>query len=334
MSAPLALRTIGITGVSGFIGGHLARRCVALGARVRGLDVQAPRGAASEASVMFVPGDVTNPADVQRLCAGCDSVIHTAAIVREGGDPRPFERINVGGTRTVAQAARAAGVRRFVQISSVMVYGFDAVGEIDESAPLDGAGNPYCQTKIDSEPEALAQHSADGMHVNVVRCGDVYGPGSIPWTIRPVRMMLIKRFRLIDDGAGLMNQVYIDNLVDGILLALDSQHTGQAFNISEGLGTPFREFFGHYARMVGLGDMRTMTSGKARRLLKIQNALVRLIGKQPRLHSSFVSYVTRRCVYSIANARTQLGYEPRIGLAEGMQRTHEWLREAGILKTS
>jgi nucleoside-diphosphate-sugar epimerase len=329
MTLPLAGRTIGITGVSGFIGGHLARRCTALGASVRGLDLRPPREQ-TNGEFHFVPGDVTREADAAALCAGCDSVIHTAAVVREGGDPRPFERINVGGTRAVARAAERAGVNRFIQISSVMVYGFGVRGEVDEGAPLDGAGNPYCQTKIDSEREALAVHSSR-MQVGVVRCGDVYGPGSIPWTIRPVKMMLFKRFRLIDGGSGLMNHVYIDNLVDGILLALDSPVTGEAFNISDGVGTPFREFFGYYAAMVGLNPMVSMSAGAARRMLIVQNALVRLLGKQPRLHSSFVSYVTRQCTYSIARARAVLGYEPRVGLEEGMQFTEAWLRSSGIL---
>ena len=118
---------------------------------MRGLDVNPPPDGSLPPSVQFLAGDVTSADDARSLCAGCDSVIHAAAHVREGGDPRPFERINVGGTRTVAAAAEAAGVKRFVQISSVMVYGFDAQGEIDETAPLDGAGNAYCQTKIDSD---------------------------------------------------------------------------------------------------------------------------------------------------------------------------------------
>ncbi len=329
MSTPLTGRTIGITGVSGFIGGHLARKCAALGATVRGLDLSSPQAGAN-GKLIFVAGDVTNAADAQSLCAGCDSVIHAAAVVREGGDPRPFERINVGGTRTVARAAEAAGVARFIQISSVMVYGFDIQGEVDETAPLDGAGNPYCQTKIDSEREALALHS-NKMQVGIIRCGDVYGPGSIPWTIRPVRMMLNQRFRLINGGTGLMNHVYVDNLVDGILLALDSPHTGEACNISDGVATPFREFFGCYADMVGLNPMRSMSAGFTRRLLKVQNGVVRLLGRQPRLHSSFVSYVTRQGVYSIDKARQQLGYEPRVGLPEGMRHTEVWLRNSGML---
>lgn len=325
-------RTIGITGVSGFIGGQLARRCLALGATVRGLDVQPPKEMPTGAALQFIAGDVTSEADAKSLSAGCDSVIHAAAVVREGGDPRPFVRINVGGTRTVAAAAEAAGVRRFVQISSVMVYGFDIQGDVDETAPLDGAGNTYCQTKIDSEREALARNS-DRMQVNIVRCGYVYGPGSFHWTIRPVRTMLYKSFRLIDGGQGLMNHVYVDNLVDGILLAMDSPHTSEAFNISDGIGTPFRDFFGYYADMVGLKPMPSASAGFARRLLIVQNALVRLVGRQPRLHSSIVSYVTRRCVFSIEKARRLLGYEPRIGLDEGMRLTEHWLRDSGILPT-
>jgi nucleoside-diphosphate-sugar epimerase len=281
--------------------------------------------------VQFLAGDVTSADDARALCTGCDSVIHAAAHVREGGDPRPFERINVGGTRTMAAAAEAAGVKRFVQISSVMVYGFDALGKIDETAPLDGAGNPYCQTKIDSEREALARQSAGGMQVNVVRCGEVYGPGSFHWTIRPVRTMLFKSFRLIDGGVGLMNHVYIDNLVDGILLALDSDRGGEAYNICDGVATTCRDFYGHYARMIGPQPLPTMSAGWARFLLRAQRAIMRLVGRQSKLHHALVSYMTRHSVYSIQKARDQLGYEPRVGLDEGMRLSEAWLRTSGIL---
>ncbi len=327
----LAGRTIAITGVQGFIGRHLAERCVQWGAKVHGLDLQPIGSDQSSTDVKYFQGDVTSPNDAKRLMEGCDSVIHTAAVVREGGDPRPFEKINVGGTRNIAAAARSAGVQRFIQISSVMVYGFGVNGEVDETAPLRGEGNPYCQTKIDSEREALAVHSSSGVQVNVVRCGDVYGPGSLPWTVRPVRSMLYKTFRLIDDGQGLMNHVYVDNLVDGILLALDSPVTGEAFNISDGIGTTFREFFGYYAKMVGREPMPTSSASAARRLLTIQNGLVRLIGKQPRIHRSIVSYMMRHGVYSIKKARATLAYQPHIGLEEGMQRTETWLCASGIL---
>ncbi len=333
MAFDISGKTVAITGVCGFIGRHLARRCLALGATVRGLDMAIPESFSSdEPDIEVVSGDVTSRDDADRLCAGADFVIHTAAVVREGGDPAFFEKINVGGTRNVAESAKAAGVQRFVQISSVMVYGFDFPDGVDESADLQGEGNPYCETKIASEQVALSFHTAGGMEVIAIRCGDVYGPGSMPWTVRPVQMMKTFQFVLVNGGRGILNHVFIDNLVDGILLALQSDHTGEAFNISDGVGTTCRDFFGHYSRMIGFRPMLALPAGLVRFGIVVNNAICRLLRIPPPVYPDFVDFVVRSGTYSIEKARTKLGYEPTVSLDEGMDRTAAWLAEQGLIR--
>jgi len=327
MSGLFEGQVIGITGVSGFIGRHLADRCVAEGGAVRGLDLQSTGNPAVE----FVRGSVTSPEAVQKFSDGCNIVLHTAAIVKEGGDPQLFEQINVQGTRTVVQAARLAGVRRFVQISSVMVYGFHFDGVVDEESPLRGEGNPYCQTKIDSEEAALSEHRVGDFDVTAIRCGDVYGPGSIPWTIRPVQMMKTGIFTLADGGRGILNHVYIDNLIDGILLAVHSPKTGTAFNLTDDRATTCREFFEYYGRMLGHRRLRSGPAFLLKTGLRIAAGCQRLVGKEPWVLPDSISYLTRRGTYSIAKARKHLGFEPRIDLPEGMQRTHQWLMAEGLI---
>src|SRR5206468_3894419 len=107
----------------------------------------------------------------------------------------------------------------FVHLSSVMVYGFSYLPDVDESGPMRGEGNPYCETKIESERAVLSLDSRD-FGVAVIRPGDVYGPGSVPWIARPLAMMQKGRFFLPDGGRGVINPVYVDNLVDGIFLAM------------------------------------------------------------------------------------------------------------------
>jgi len=333
MAFDISGRTVAITGVCGFIGRHIARRCLALGATVRGLDMVVPESfLAEDPDVAVTAGDVTSRADVDRLCAGADVVIHTAAVVREGGDPAFFEKVNVGGTRNVAEAARAAGVLRFVQISSVMVYGFHFPDQVDETAELVGEGNPYCETKIASEQAALSYHEPGGMEVLAIRCGDVYGPGSMPWTVRPVQMMKSFQFVLVSGGRGLMNHVFVDNLVDGIVLALQSDHTGEAFNISDGVGTTCRDFFGHYSRMIGFRPLLSLPAFLIRPGIVINNAVFRLLRIPPPVYPDFVDFVLRSGTYSIEKARTRIGYEPAISLDEGMRRTEAWLAEQGLIR--
>jgi len=164
---------VAITGVAGFVGSHVAEAALSRGFFVRGLDVidRAPAG------VERVVGDVGDAAAAARLCSGADFVVHAAAIVGEGGRKELFWRINVEGTRVVARAAREAGVRRFVHISSVMVYGFRYPPGVTEDGPLAGEGNPYCETKIESERVARAFREPGNLDVVALRLGDVYGPG-------------------------------------------------------------------------------------------------------------------------------------------------------------
>ena len=326
-------KTVAITGVCGFIGRHLARRCLSLGANVRGLDTtDSGSFQPNEAEIDVLVGDVTNCDDAKQLCCGADVVIHTAAVVREGGDPELFQRVNVGGTRTVVEAAKAAGVQRFVQISSVMVYGFNFPDQVDESAELRGEGNPYCETKIESERVAIDLHEPGGMEVIVIRCGDVYGPGSMPWTVRPVQMMKSFQFVLVDGGRGIMNHVFIDNLTDGIILALQSDHTGEAFNISDGVGTTFREFFGYYSRMIGWRPLMSLPGFLVRPGIVATNSVFRLLGIPPQVYPDFVNFVSRTNTYSVQKAADKLGYAPSVNLDEGMRRTSQWLVEQQMIR--
>ena len=332
MTFALTGRTVAITGVRGFIGRHLARRCLSMGLRVRGLDLDdGGRFRLEEPDITFLAGDINNEEDVQRLCEGAGVVIHAAAVVREGGDPALFQRVNVEGTRTVARTALDHGVQRFVQISSVMVYGYRFEDGIDEQAELKGEGNPYCQTKIDSERVAMEHHETGTFDVITIRCGDVYGPGSIPWTVRPVQMMRWRIFSRVSGGRGIMSPVFIDNLVDGILLAVQSDYGGEAFNISDGVAITFRDFFNHYAQMLGGRWMPSFPGGLMKPGIRLANGMLRLVGVKPLVYPDFVDFVSRRGGYSTDKARRMLGYEPAVSLDDGMKLTQAWLAQQNLV---
>jgi len=203
-----------ITGASGFIGAALAERFVALGAEVRGVDVRA------DPSRSIVAGDIVQAGDWQAHAAGCDLVIHAAAIVSmRGNDPGAVWQTNALGTRHVLDAARRAEVARVVHLSSVTVFGFAFPDGVDESYPTQPNGVPYVDTKIASEALVLRAHAAGETVGTIVRPGDVYGPRSRPWTVLPVEELVRRRFILPALGRGIFSPVYIDDLVDGIVAA-------------------------------------------------------------------------------------------------------------------
>jgi nucleoside-diphosphate-sugar epimerase len=314
-----------ITGASGFIGAALADRFAALGAEVRGVDVR------SDPARAIIAGDIAQAGDWQAYVAGCDLVIHTAAIVSmRGSDPGAVWRTNALGTRHVLDAARRAGAAGLVHLSSVTVFGFAFPDGVDESYPTQPNGVPYVDTKIASEALVLRAHAAGEIAGTIVRPGDVYGPRSRPWTVLPVEELARRRFILPALGRGIFSPVYIDNLVDGIVAAAGPAGAGGVFTLTDGVGVTTREFFGYYARLLGR-RLPVLPTGAAAALASAAALGGRVAGRQTEINAAAARYLARTGTYAIDRARAELGYDPQVGLVEGMERTAVWLREQGLV---
>ena len=320
-------RSLFVTGVGGFIGCRLAAIAAERGWRVSGIDVSPVAvDRARQAGATAEVASVADEARLAALLAGVDVVVHTAAIVREFGKLEDFRRVNVGGTESVARAARAAGAGVFVHLSSVMVYGFSYPDGVREDGPLRGEGNPYCQTKIESERCILSFNDPGKMGVIVIRPGDVYGEGSVPWVSRPVEMMRKGIFALPGSGQGYMNHVYVDNLIDGILLAVDQRAFGQAFNLTDGRRTTNLDYFTRLSAAAKVSKARLVPSGAFYAVGALGSLLSRVGVEKLDVGIDTVRYLLRPGTYSIEKARSTLGYAPAVGLDEGMNRVSESFR--------
>jgi nucleoside-diphosphate-sugar epimerase len=297
----------------------------------RGLDVseEAARHA-EDLGAEVVVGDVRDEEAVEAFVDGCDLVIHTAAIVGEGGDMSLYRDVNVGGTRRVVSAAAEAGVEHFIQISSVMVYGFDFPADVDEEGPLRGEGNAYCQTKIESERVARSHHGEGGMEVTVARPGDIYGPRSQPWVVRPLELMKQRLFVLPDGGRGMLDPTYVSNVVDALFLLLEERPGGEVFNVTDGLAMEARAYFAHLADMLGGRFIPTAPAPLLKVLFGAVGAAFRAVGQEPPATPDAVDFLNLPGGY--ANDKIlELGHEPAVGLAEGMANVEEWARDEGLL---
>ena len=146
-----------------------------------------------------------------------------------------------------------AGAKRFVHLSSIVTFGFDYPSTVDEqvSDPARNEVRRRGHTKITSEQVVLQAHAAGEIACTVIRPGDVDGPRSI-WTAAPVRELAARRLVLPAMGKGLMSPVYVDDLVEGIVLASARvEATGEIFILTGVRSVETRDFFGHYARMLG-----------------------------------------------------------------------------------
>jgi nucleoside-diphosphate-sugar epimerase len=302
-----------ITGADGFIGGALAERLRADGHEVAGVDL--------------ADGDIAVPGPWQRRARGCDLAVHTAAFVSLRDEPEAAWRANVLGTRHALDAAVTGGAKRFVHLSSIVVFGNRFPDGVSERHPVHPNGVPYVDTKIASEQVVLAAHAAGEIECAVVRPGDVYGPRSRPWAVLPVEEMKANRLVLPARGRGIHSPVYVDDVVEGIRLAATSPAAaGQIFTITGAEAVQTRDFFEHYARLLGK-SVRTAPTPVVAALAAVAGRLSRGSEVTP----AAVRYMTRTGGYSIEKARTLLGYEPAVELEEGMRRTADWLRAEGLV---
>jgi nucleoside-diphosphate-sugar epimerase len=280
-----------------------------------------------------VAGDISQPGDWQRIADGCAIVIHTAALVGMPSDESSFWDVNVRGTRLALDAARDGGVNRFIHISSVVTFGLDFPDGVDEVWPVRTTGVAYVDTKVAAEQVVLQAHAAHEIDATIIRPGDVYGPGSRPWTTLPLELLRTRRFALPEHGRGIHSPIYVDDLVDGIVCAAGAgPAAGRVITVSGGVGVETSEFFDHYARMLGRRRVPTLPTSVALAAAGLQSSIARARGTVSDLTPGGVRYLAlRRGTYGIATARDLLGWEPRVGLAEGMSRTEAWAREQGLV---
>ncbi len=322
-------RRVAVTGAGGFIGGALARSLREAGAEVIGIDA-APETAARIEDAGAEPriADVTDAAAIRAALEGADLAVHAAAIVSDAGSMEEHVRVNVGGTATVLGAAAEAGIERCLQISSVVVYGYDDPSTQDETAHLRNCGVPYIDTKSASDRLARRRGAV------VLRPGDVYGPRSVPWALRPLELARAGQLAVPTGGDTMMLPVYIDDLADAAVLALARGEPGEAYTAwNDAEEVSFEEFFNRFAEISGGRRARRLPAALIRSLGRAMEGVAALRGGPPSMTRHSVVLISRRGSVSAAKLRA-LGWEPKVSFEEGMRRTEDWFRAEGLLPGS
>jgi nucleoside-diphosphate-sugar epimerase len=324
-----------VTGATGFIGSHVVRRLVIEGYQIRCLarptsDTSMLAGLELE----FVRADLTDAPAVAGAASGCDVVVHCGALVSDWAAVDEIRRINVGGTRNVLDAALAASVRRVVHISTTDVYGYPGGRNIDERQYHARFANWYAQTKREAEAEVRRLDGQAGPEFVILRPATVYGPGSKEVVGEMAKAIRRRQMLMIDGGRAVAGLVYVENVVDAVMLALGDEAAGEAFNVTDGLDVTWKRFLADIAVGLGCAPPRwslpyKVAEAMATTLEHGYRAVHRLTGlTSPTLLSrQAVNVLGRDQDFSSLRIRETLGWEPRVTYATGLENTLAWLRD-------
>jgi predicted dehydrogenase/nucleoside-diphosphate-sugar epimerase len=236
-----------VTGGRGFIGGRLIEQLVQQHAAcVRAIIRDAGRPPrAARFPIDLIRGDLTNPDDVDRAVQGMDYVLHCAYDTKS-------RRQNIDGLRALIEACAKHSVRRLVHISTFAVYEPFPDGPLREDTQDGDRSIVYVDTKLELEKIVFNFARDCGVPATIIQPSVVYGPYSKPWTDVPAERLIFGEVKLPDCGDGLCNAIFIDDLIDGIVLAtLSSEAVGERFILSGPRPTTWAKFFGEFARVLG-----------------------------------------------------------------------------------
>ena len=350
-------RTVLVTGGGGFLGGRLVEATFlsGFGTARAGIRRWASASRVARYPVDFIECDIMDPEMAKTAVVGADVVVHCAY--------RNNRESIVEGTRNMLEAALAAGVERFVFISSAEVYGPEAAGVVDETFDCGPTGRSYGDAKLEAEA-LVADFYERGLPTTVLRPSIIYGPFGDSWTINVATKLQSGNWRsFAGHGDGICNLVHVDDLVRAIFHCIeDDRAVGETFNVVGPERPTWNEYFAAFNQVLGREKLPEISGKRARQVSMVRDRVGRVAGalvdrfKAPLmrvyLRGGFASDVMKRVrdrlkstpttaelagLYSrTTNLSTQriestLGFFPKIAMTDGLEMCRQWLDFHGYL---
>lgn len=329
--------TVLVTGAAGFLGSHVTALLLERSEQPRALvHPGTDAGRAAPAGADVYTGDIADRFTIAPALAGVDCVIHCAARTGPWGPPTEYQQVNVHGLQTLVRAAMAAGVRRFVHVSSVTVHGNDVRGTADENSPLRTEANPYSRSKVAGERLLRRMIVDEQARVTIVRPGWIYGPGDTASFARLARMTEQGRMVVVGSGGNHLPLIYVRDVAEGALLAGAAERAnGRAYLLVNDEPVTQRDFLTLLAAELGAAApvwqipyRAALTMGAVAESLwhlsrrreppPVMRYGLRLLGGENR--------------FCIGRAKQELGFSPAVGWAEGVRHSVQWYRD--VCRTS
>jgi UDP-glucose 4-epimerase len=306
-----------ITGGSGFIGRYIVRGLKNQGYKVRLLARRPTQ--VLDSSVEVVPGDLTQPEMFAPALEGVSAVVHAA--LTDGLDR------DIDATSELYRLSAKAGVRQFVHLSTISVYGNPADGTVTEETPPIPSTDSYSRTKLAIENALRVTPGCS--EVAILRLGCVYGPGGGWWTQGLLNMLATGKLILVNGGTGYANLIHVEDVSAIVLLLLASGSPSfEIYNVTDGQPVPWSCYFSEIEKIFGQTGTVSMSAAEARehgrKWLRppLTRRVIRKLAGGPVIHpleDAAIEGFASRAVYSNEKASRVLGFRPVHDLASGIE---------------
>jgi len=327
---------IAITGATGLVGSHLAEYLANKRYKVRAVvrslqGCQAFKESWTKFGIECRQANVQEKVELRQAFTGMDVVVHAAAIVDPYAPADLIQAINVAGTENVLDAAKEAGVKQVVFVSSLSVItGNKDQYSSDETSPLALCGEPYADSKVQAEKLVAAKIKDDSVYITIVRPGFIYGPRERAWMPQLIKAIAAGRAVLIDGGNKETNTIYVENLNRAIEATLLNESAyGQTYNLTDGQGTTKKQLFDAISKELNLPIVqKNLPSQIVKPIFIAISFMSSFLPQNNRKKLSRFSMAAYRLIglnqgFSITKAENELGYTRRIPFAKGIAETFQ-----------
>jgi nucleoside-diphosphate-sugar epimerase len=320
-------KLIVVTGAAGFIGAHLVHRLLEFGNKVRILvHSNAQRAKFKNDGIEIVIGDLLSKSSMAGLCTNADVVFHLGSTMAFNIPDSKLLDVNVGGTEKIIQLAKEEEVPRFILVSSGGIHNNKSGEPANEESEI-RPENIYLDSKIRAEAIAKGLYKSDPGPLTIIRPSLVYEPGD--WRrLKLYRAIARGYFIMIGSGTTLIQPVYCDDLVDGLILAAGDKGRGETFLLGGPLPITMNDFANAIADAAGKSVFPLkIPAGPVRIAAVMCELMCKMLGVTPPLSPRRLSFFLKHRTYDISKARNLLGYEPLISVDEGVRRALLWYKK-------
>lgn len=322
-----------VTGATGFTGRILAQKLYAAGHQVKVFVCDRAKMTFENAHHMeVVESDIRDGRKREEAVADVDWVFHLAALYCRPDIPnQTYYDVNVQAVQDLLAAARSAGVKRFIHCSTVGVHGPIEEPFVDETYRF-APGDPYQLTKLEGEKGVLRFGREHDFSVSVVRPGPIYGPGDLRY-LKLFRLAAIRSVPIPGNGKTLVNLVYVEDLVDLLILTAEKDEAvGEVFIGAGPESICIDELISSIATLLHRSSHIIHLPVAPFQLLGLLcEKLCTPFGIQPPVNRKSMDFFVKPRLFSSKKSRDVLGWEPQFGYQKGLASTVEWYRQEGLL---